>query len=65
MRQARTPPVLRPALLAAVTLLLGACANLPAPISAARIAEIVASPDRSAPDRTNDLRRKQIGRAHV
>ena len=47
-----------PALLAAATLLLGACANLPAPISQARIAEILASPDRSAADRTNDLRRK-------
>jgi len=46
------------ALFAATTLLLGACANLPAPISSQRIAEIVASPDRSAADRTNDLRRK-------
>lgn len=30
----------------------------PAPISLQRIAEIVASPDRSAADRTNDIRRK-------
>ena len=30
----------------------------PAPLSPERIAEIVASPDRSAADRTNDLRRK-------
>src|SRR3954466_9805154 len=34
---------------------LAACA---APITDQRIAEIVASPDRSAADRTNDLRRK-------
>ena len=46
------------ALLAAVTLLLGACANLPAPISEERIAQILASPDRRAADLTNDLRRK-------
>ena len=39
-------------------LVLGACANLPAPISQERIAEIVASPDRREADRTNDLRRK-------
>ena len=30
------------------------------PISSARIAEIVASPDRSAADRTNDIRRKPV-----
>jgi predicted methyltransferase len=30
----------------------------PAPLSTQRIAEIIASPDRSAADRTNDLRRK-------
>lgn len=39
-------------------LLLGACSNLPAPISGERIDEIVASPDRRPADRTNDLRRK-------
>jgi predicted methyltransferase len=37
--------------------LLGGCAS-PGPISKERIAEIVASPDRSAADRTNDQRRK-------
>ena len=40
------------------TLILGACASLPAPISRERIDEIVASPDRRPADRTNDLRRK-------
>src|SRR4051812_11815129 len=42
-------------------LALAACQAFPpsaGPISDARIAEIVASPDRSAADRTNDLRRK-------
>lgn len=49
---------------AALTLLLfGGCAALapdhsPEALTAGRIAEIVASPDRSAADRTNDLRRK-------
>ena len=43
----------------AATLLLGACAHSGAPtLSTERIAEIVASPDRRAADRTNDLRRK-------
>jgi len=55
------------ALAAAMLLALGACAGMspsaPAPSGAAtlspeRIAEIVASPDRSAADRTNDIRRK-------
>jgi predicted methyltransferase len=53
------------ALLAASALLLGACANTNAPatssaavISKERIAEILASPDRRAADRTNDIRRK-------
>ena len=44
-----------------LTLLLGACATAPpdAPtLSRERIAEIVASPDRRAADRTNDIRRK-------
>src|ERR1700689_3884356 len=53
--------------LAIATLLLSACASMgpgtqassgAAPISKERIAEIVASPDRSAADRTNDIRRK-------
>src|SRR5471030_3204699 len=42
-------------------MLLGACANTPASaptLSSERIAEIVASPDRRAADRTNDIRRK-------
>ncbi|MSP50654.1 MAG: hypothetical protein EXQ95_15185 [Alphaproteobacteria bacterium] len=39
-------------------LLLSACVATTPPISSARIAEIVASPDRSPADRTNDLRRK-------
>ena len=39
-------------------LILGGCANLPAPISRERIDEIVASPDRREADRANDLRRK-------
>ena len=43
--------------LAAATLLLGACANAPT-LSTERIAEILASPDRRAADRTNDIRRK-------
>lgn len=47
----------RPALLAAVLVLLAGCQTLE-PLSRERIAEIVASPDRSAADRTNDLRRK-------
>jgi predicted methyltransferase len=56
-----------PALLAAATFLLGACMGMGGPrtgspataaISKDRIAEIVASPDRRAADRTNDIRRK-------
>ena len=47
---------------AALALCLCACASAPPPgpppLSAGRIHEIVASPDRSASDRTNDLRRK-------
>ena len=47
------------ALLALSTLLLGACASTNAPtLSKERIAEILASPDRRAADRTNDIRRK-------
>lgn len=47
---------------AVVSLSLASCAtntpSLPLPISAGRIAEIIASPDRREADRTNDLRRK-------
>ena len=38
--------------------LLAACASAPAPLSAEQIANVVASPDRSAADRVNDQRRK-------
>jgi len=38
--------------------LLTGCASTPAPISAQRAATIVASPERTAADRTNDVRRK-------
>lgn len=49
----------RLAIAAGMTLLLSACAHTGAPVlSKERIAEIVASPDRRAADRTNDLRRK-------
>jgi predicted methyltransferase len=50
--------------LAGLALLLGACTTAPsgpptgATLSSERIAAIVASPDRSAADRNNDLRRK-------
>jgi predicted methyltransferase len=37
---------------------LAGCASVPQPISADRAAEIVASPDRTAADRENDVRRK-------
>ena len=58
--------VLRAVGLVASALAVASCAGtggapsrpMAAPISAERIAEIVASPDRSAADRTNDLRRK-------
>jgi predicted methyltransferase len=57
------------AAVAAIALLQGGCAgtgssaptpaaSTPAPLSKERIAEILASPDRTAADRTNDLRRK-------
>jgi predicted methyltransferase len=50
------------AISALLALALGACASMAPPpsstVSAERIAAIVASPDRSAADRTNDLRRK-------
>lgn len=51
-------------LLASMALMLGACTTAPpappagATLSGERIAAIVASPDRSAADRSNDLRRK-------
>lgn len=54
-------------MLATATVLLGACARMDAPgtaspatgaISKEHIAEILASPDRRAADRTNDIRRK-------
>ena len=38
--------------------LVAACAATQPPIGAQRIAEIVASPERTAADRTNDVRRK-------
>ena len=56
--------LLRGALAASLACGIGACAvkqpssTLPPALSPQRIAEIVASPDRSAADRTNDLRRK-------
>jgi predicted methyltransferase len=55
-------PYLLIATLAAIAALSAACATMretpPAPLSKDRIAEILASPDRSAADRTNDIRRK-------
>jgi predicted methyltransferase len=48
-----------PALLGASLLLVGACAHTGSPtLSTERITEILASPDRRAADRTNDIRRK-------
>jgi hypothetical protein len=50
------------AMLCAIVSTIAACASAPeksnAPLSRERIAEILASPDRSAADRVNDLRRK-------
>src|ERR1700694_4780567 len=73
-RVSATRDILRPsfslAMLGAIASMLGACATAPesqsatppesraAPLSRERIAEILASPDRSAADRTNDIRRK-------
>ena len=46
---------------AAILLLLAGCASTQPPtLSAERIAAIVASPDRGAADRTNDVRRKPV-----
>ena len=46
--------------LVAASALIAGCASGPAapPLSGDRIAAVVASPDRAAADRTNDLRRK-------
>src|SRR5437763_13701924 len=44
--------------LAFFLVLLASCATVPQPISSQRIADIVASPERSVADRTNDERRK-------
>jgi len=55
----RTPCRLARGLIGAcLALNLIACAVKPSAVSSQRIADIVASPDRSAADRTNDLRRK-------
>jgi len=55
-------PCLSIAALCAITSVMSACAAAPEkrtePLSRERIAEILASPDRSAADRTNDIRRK-------
>lgn len=50
--------MIRPLALLLTALLLPACQTTIPPIGPERIAEIVASPDRSAADRTNDQRRK-------
>src|SRR5256885_12839053 len=44
--------------LAFFLVLLASCATVPQPIPSQRIADIVASPERSVADRTNDERRK-------
>src|ERR1700693_6291398 len=50
------------AMLGATAITIGACATVPETrtptLSKARIADILASPDRSSADRTNDIRRK-------
>src|ERR1700676_3964107 len=50
------------AMFGAIASMMGACATAPetrpATLSKERIADILASPDRSAADRTNDIRRK-------
>src|SRR5437867_2185617 len=51
-------PGMRLIALAALAALLAGCVATQPRLSRERIAEIVASPDRSAADRTNDLRRK-------
>src|SRR3954451_8461198 len=57
----KLPAVLKSPAVSLLVLALAACQSLQpsaGPISEGRIAEIVASPDRSAADRTNDQRRK-------
>lgn len=61
----RLAPHTLPALLALLgTLALAGCAGMgsssPAPVARERIASVLASPDRAAADRTNDLRRKPL-----
>ena len=53
-----TSPALRGAAAASLAALVSACAVAPPTLSTDQIAAIVASPDRSAADRTNDIRRK-------
>ncbi|MCC7168500.1 MAG: hypothetical protein IT565_13120, partial [Rhodospirillales bacterium] len=54
----RAQPILSAILLLGVGLALGACAQGPQPLAPEQIAAIIASPDRSQADRTNDQRRK-------
>src|SRR5687768_4206340 len=56
--QPGAPMTKRVAVPALLALLAASCAQLPAPISQARIGEILSSPDRRETDRTTDLRRK-------
>jgi predicted methyltransferase len=60
MRTTTRRSVLQIGLAVTLAIQLGACALLshPPPLAPQRLAEIVASPDRSAADRTNDVRRK-------
>ena len=53
-------PSLRTALAASLLVLLGACAAPQVRVSEADVAAIVAAPDRSEADRTNDQRRKPV-----
>jgi predicted methyltransferase len=50
--------ILRLLACAATSMLLVSCATVPAPLAPERIAAIVASPERTAADRENDVRRK-------
>lgn len=54
----RPQPLLMAILMLGAGLALGACAQGPQPLAPEQIAAIIASPDRSPADRTNDLRRK-------
>lgn len=61
--QHRPPPVIRAAIAALSLALLAGCQSMdtaptPGAISPERIAALLASPDRTAADRTNDIRRK-------